>query len=167
MISWRIDPDRGAVAIEVKGSLVHESRGALRELIAPSGLRKRIDAFGQLKIPFAGVGDAAGVDVTAVAESLVLVVVKAIKGASRRKAWVRNDLGAPEACAWKRETREVLGSAVMNKNTSGSTLGPTFLMRPSRCDNCEQGERWARVAESGTCGSRSCRSRTWWRVDTD
>jgi len=59
-----IDPVRGAIAIEVKGGLVHAWRGAFRQLIAPTGLRKRIDPFGQLKMAFARVGDAAGVDVS-------------------------------------------------------------------------------------------------------
>jgi hypothetical protein len=67
-----IDPARGALAIEVKGGLVHASRGAFRQLIAPTGLRKRIDAFGQLKMGFARVGDAAGVDVTAVPVHFVI-----------------------------------------------------------------------------------------------
>jgi hypothetical protein len=61
-----IDPERGGVAIEVKGGLVHASRGAFRQLIAPTGLRKRIDPFGQLKMAFARVCDAAGVDVVPV-----------------------------------------------------------------------------------------------------
>jgi nuclease-like protein len=59
-----IDPARGVVAIEVKGGLVHASRGAFRQLITQSGQRKRIDPFGQLKMGFARVCDAAGVDMT-------------------------------------------------------------------------------------------------------
>jgi hypothetical protein len=58
-----IDPGHGAVAIEVKGGSVHASRGAFRQVIASSGMRKRINPFGQLKMAFARVCDAAGVDV--------------------------------------------------------------------------------------------------------
>src|SRR3981081_4650891 len=61
-----LHPERGAVAIEVKGGLVHASRGAFRQLIAPTGLRKRIDPFGQLKMAFARVCDAAGIDMLGV-----------------------------------------------------------------------------------------------------
>lgn len=48
------------------GALVHGSRGAFRQVIAPSGRRKRINPFGQLKLAFARVCDAAGVDALAV-----------------------------------------------------------------------------------------------------
>jgi hypothetical protein len=58
-----IDPARGAIAIEVKGGLVHATRGVFRQVIAASGQRKGIDPFGQLKFGFARVCDAAGVDV--------------------------------------------------------------------------------------------------------
>jgi Nuclease-related domain len=67
-----IDPVRGAVAIEVKGGLVHASRGAFRQLITPSGLRKRINPFGQLKMAFARVCDVAGVDVLALPVHFVI-----------------------------------------------------------------------------------------------
>jgi hypothetical protein len=42
-------PGRGLIAIEVKGGMVHDKRGAFRQLISSSGQRKRIDPFGQLK----------------------------------------------------------------------------------------------------------------------
>jgi hypothetical protein len=58
-----IDPAHGAVAIEVKGGSVHATRGAFRQVIAPSGMRKRINPFGQLKMGFARLCDAAGVEV--------------------------------------------------------------------------------------------------------
>jgi hypothetical protein len=57
-----INPARGVAAIEVKGGLVHASDGAFRQLITQSGQRKRIDPFGQLKMAFARVCDAAGVN---------------------------------------------------------------------------------------------------------
>ena len=67
-----INPERGVVAIEVKGGLVHASRGAFRQLITRSGQRKRIDPFGQLKMAFARLGDAAGVDVLGVPAHFVI-----------------------------------------------------------------------------------------------
>jgi hypothetical protein len=56
-----INRERGVVAIEVKGGLVHASRGVFRQVIAQSGQRKRIDPFGQLKLGFARVCGVAGV----------------------------------------------------------------------------------------------------------
>jgi len=61
-----IDPARGAMAIEVKGGLVHAKDGAFRQVIAASGLRKRINPFGQVKMGFTRVCDAVGVDVLTV-----------------------------------------------------------------------------------------------------
>ena len=44
------NPRRGLLAIEVKGGMVHDKRGAFRQLISKTGQRKRIDPFGQLKL---------------------------------------------------------------------------------------------------------------------
>lgn len=40
---------RGVLAIEVKGGMVHDKRGAFRQRIGKSGQPKKIDPFGQLK----------------------------------------------------------------------------------------------------------------------
>lgn len=53
-----IDPAHGAIAIEVKGGTVHAACGGLRELIGRSGMHKRTNPFGQLKMAFARVCDA-------------------------------------------------------------------------------------------------------------
>jgi Nuclease-related domain len=67
-----INPARGVVAIEVKGGLVHARRGAFRQLITQSGVRKRINPFGQVKLAFARVCDAAGVDILKLSMQFVM-----------------------------------------------------------------------------------------------
>jgi len=67
-----VNPDRGVVAIEVKGGLVHAHRGWFRQLVRRPGQRKRIDPFGQLKLGFAGICRAAGVAVGSVPVHLAI-----------------------------------------------------------------------------------------------
>lgn len=55
------NPDRGLFAIEVKGGLVHDKRGAFRQLISKSGQRKRIAPFDQLKLGLRDLFAAAGI----------------------------------------------------------------------------------------------------------
>ena len=52
---------RGCLAIEVKGGMVHDKRGAFRQLISKAGQRKKIDPFGQLKLGLRDLYSAAGV----------------------------------------------------------------------------------------------------------
>ena len=52
---------RGFLAIEVKGGMVHDKRGAFRQLISKEGQRKRIDPFGQLKLGLRDLYSAAGI----------------------------------------------------------------------------------------------------------
>jgi hypothetical protein len=100
-----IDPQRGVMAIEVKGGLVHASRGAFRQLITQSGQRKRIDPFGQLKMAFARVCDAAGVDVLALPVHFAIWFPQMAQSAF---AW------EPSPHIWTRETMgtEALNSAI-------------------------------------------------------
>lgn len=55
---------RGVLAIEVKGGLVHDVGGGFGQLVTASGLRKRINPFGQVKMALARIGDAVGIDVS-------------------------------------------------------------------------------------------------------
>jgi Nuclease-related domain len=93
-----INPERGAEAIEVKGGLVHASRGAFRQLITQSGQRKRIDPFGQLKMAFARVCDASGVDVTSLPVHFAVWFPQMGQGAFTWK---------PSPHIWAREAIEV------------------------------------------------------------
>jgi nuclease-like protein len=67
-----VEPGYGVIAIEVKGGTVHAARGAFRQVIAPSGLRKRIDPFGQLKMAFARVCDGAQINALSLPVHLVI-----------------------------------------------------------------------------------------------
>jgi Nuclease-related domain len=99
-----IDPGRGAVAIEVKGGLVHASRGAFRQLIAASGRREQINPFGQLKMAFARVCDVAGIDVLAVPLHLAIWLPQMAQTAL---TW------EPSPHIWTRETVEGGGVGAM------------------------------------------------------
>ena len=56
---------RGLLAFEVKGGMVHDKRGAFRQLVSTAGQRKRIDPFGQLKLGLRDLYSAAGVSLDA------------------------------------------------------------------------------------------------------
>lgn len=99
-----INPQRGVVAIEVKGGWVHASRGAFRQLIAASGRRKQINPFGQLKMALARVCDAAGVDVLAIPLHLAIWLPQMAQSAL---TW------EPSPHIWTRETIEAGGVGAM------------------------------------------------------
>ena len=61
------NPDRGILAVEVKGGLVHDKRGSFRQLVSRAPVRrKRIDPFAQLRLGFRDLLAAAGVEAWAV-----------------------------------------------------------------------------------------------------
>jgi hypothetical protein len=102
-----INAARGAIAIEVKGGLVHARRGAFRQLIAASGQRKRINPFGQVKMAFARVCDAAGVDAPAVPVEFVIWFPQMAQSAF---TW------PPSPHIWTRETielKDISGTAAL------------------------------------------------------
>lgn len=56
-----VNRNRGVLAIEVKGGMVHDKRGTFRQLLSKAGRRKRVDPFGQLRFGLDDLFRAAGI----------------------------------------------------------------------------------------------------------
>jgi hypothetical protein len=120
-----IEPARGAIAIEVKGGLVHASRGAFRQVIARSGRRKRINPFGQLKLAFARLCDAAGVDALAVPVEFVIwfpqMAQSAFTWPSSPHIWTRETIELEDICGTVERLLPARASAAGSSALQGLT----------------------------------------------
>lgn len=108
------DPVRGIIAIEVKGGLVHAARGWFRQRIRPSGQRKTIDPFAQVRFGAEALCTAAGVAVGRLPLHMAI--------------WF--PVMSRSAFPWRRSsahllTRESLGAAELRSTFDGVLSTPT------------------------------------------
>ena len=115
---------RGVLAIEVKGGQVHAFRGWFRQRIRPSGLRKRIDPFGQLKLGVRAALAAAALSPEALPVALVIWFPHMGHGSMPWKT------AAPHI--WTREVNEVGGVDRAASSVLGNTVPDAEQVRVLR-----------------------------------
>ncbi len=75
-----INPERGIIAIEVKGGLVHYRRGFRQQLAGAQRWRKRIDPWGQAKLALAQLFAVLGLDPATIPHAVAFAVPTMLRG---------------------------------------------------------------------------------------